>query len=62
MAFTCQKDTSVMLCVSDMPIPDVPSKYACDKSFNVDHAMICPKGGFPTLRHNEIRDITADLL
>ena len=24
--------------------------------------MICPKGGFPTLRHNEVRDITADLL
>ena len=24
--------------------------------------MVCSKGGFPTLRHNEIRDITADLL
>ncbi|XP_062523730.1 uncharacterized protein LOC134198370 [Corticium candelabrum] len=24
--------------------------------------MICQKGGFPTLRHNEIRNITADLL
>ena len=24
--------------------------------------MICPKGGFPILRHNEVRDITADLL
>ncbi len=31
-------------------------------SFDVNHAMICPKGGFPIIRHNEVRDITADLL
>ena len=24
--------------------------------------MICPMGGFPTIRHNELRDITASLL
>jgi len=24
--------------------------------------MICQKGGFPTLRHKEIRDLTASLL
>ena len=24
--------------------------------------MICPKGGFPTIRHNEIHDLTASLL
>ena len=24
--------------------------------------MICPKGGFPTQRHNEVRNITAELL
>ena len=24
--------------------------------------MICHKGGFPTIRHNEIRDISASLL
>ena len=24
--------------------------------------MICPKGGFPTIRHNEVRDLTANLL
>ena len=43
-------------------LPNLPSKCACGSAFNVDHAMVCPKGGFPTLRHNEIRDITADLL
>ena len=24
--------------------------------------MICPRGGFPFIRHNEVRDTTADLL
>ena len=24
--------------------------------------MMCSKGGFPTIRHNEVRDLTADLL
>jgi len=24
--------------------------------------MVCPTGGFPTIRHNEIRDLTAALL
>ena len=26
------------------------------------HALTCPTGGYPTLHHNEIRDLTADLL
>ena len=28
----------------------------------VDHALSCSRGGFPSIRHNEIRDLTADLL
>ena len=28
----------------------------------MDHALSCPKGGFPSIRHNEIRDLTANLL
>ena len=34
----------------------------CGKQFTVDHALSCPCGGLPSLRHNEIRDVTADLL
>ena len=41
---------------------DVPSNCACGKSFSVEHAISCPKGVFPTLRHNEVRDFTASLL
>ena len=39
-----------------------PMNCACGKKFTVEHAFSCPKGGFPTLRHNEIRDLTANLL
>ena len=43
-----------------------PSRLAtecvCGKNFTVDHALSCPRGGFPALRHNEIRDLTAQLL
>ena len=34
----------------------------CGTSFSIDHAMVCPFGGFPTIRHNEVRDLTASLL
>ena len=30
--------------------------------FTVDHALTCAGGGFGSLRHNEIRDLTASLL
>ena len=28
----------------------------------MEHALSCARGGFPTIRHNEIRDITAHLM
>ena len=31
-------------------------------SFTVDHALSCPSGGFPIIRHNEVKDLTADLM
>ena len=39
-----------------------PTHCACGKSFTVEHALSCPKGGFPSIRHNEVRDLTAILL
>ena len=41
---------------------NIPQTCKCGTQFTVDHAMICHLGGFPTIRHNEIRDITATLL
>ena len=40
----------------------LPTECVCGKQFTVDHALSCPCGGLPSLRHNEIRDVTADLL
>ena len=39
-----------------------PAHCACGTSFSVKHALSCPKGGLPSIRHNEIRDLTATLL
>ena len=35
---------------------------ACGAAFSVEHALSCPKGGFPSIRHNEIREYTAYVL
>ena len=42
--------------------PNTPSHCICGKSFTVEHALSCPFGGFPTLRHNGIQNLTANLL
>ena len=42
--------------------PRLPSTCVCGKAFNTSHALSCPTGGYPALRHNTIRDLTADLL
>ena len=42
--------------------PLLPSSCVCGKRFTIEHALGCPCGGFPSIRHNELRDITAELL
>ena len=39
-----------------------PSHCSCGHQFSVEHALSCPTGGFPFIRHNELRDLTASLL
>ena len=46
----------------DWPLHKTPSHCACGTVFSVDDALSCPKGGLPSLQHNEIRDLTACLL
>ena len=43
-------------------ITNVSSKCACDVTFDVDHAKPCHKGGLPTLCHNEVWYITAEMI
>ena len=42
--------------------PLLPTTCACVKSSTIDHTLKCPTGGFLIIRHNEIRDLTADLM
>ena len=46
----------------DWKIKDIPSKCVCGERFDVNHAMICMKGGFVVQRHNELRDLEDELL
>ena len=32
-----------------------PYACACGMKFSIEHALSCPKGGFPSIQHNEIR-------
>ena len=51
------------LCLRYGWLPDrLPAKCECGANFTIDHALNCPKGAFPILRHNELRDFTGDLL
>ena len=40
----------------------LPTRCDCGDAFTVDHALNCPRGAFPTIRHNEVRDFTGQLL
>ena len=46
----------------DWEIPDAPSVCVCGDEFTVDHAMVCRHGGFIIQRHNELRDLEAEML
>lgn len=44
-------------------LPDrMPTRYACNEPFTVEHALSCLKGAFPIHCHNEIRAITYSIL
>lgn len=45
-----------------LPIMGLPQFCACGSTYSIDHAMVCKKGGFVSIRHDEVRDITAGLL
>ena len=45
-----------------LPISRLPEYCVCGTNFSVDHSMVCKKGGFISQRHNELRDMTHELL
>ena len=44
------------------PLCSLLSNCPCGQKFNVTHALNCKKGGFVTMRHNNIRDFEANLI
>ena len=46
----------------DWCLSRLPDTCECGVKFSIEHALSCKKGGFVTLRHNTVRNITAKLL
>ncbi|XP_073253376.1 uncharacterized protein [Porites lutea] len=46
----------------DWEIADLPAMCTCGDLFTVDHAMVCRHGGLIIQRHDEIRDLEAEML
>ena len=40
----------------------IPDKCVCGAEMTPDHALSCPCGGYPSARHNEIRDVLAEVM
>ena len=43
-------------------ISKLPTTCSCGSKFDIQHSMSCKKGGFLTIRHNDLRDLTAKIL
>ena len=39
-----------------------PALCTCGSTFSVDHVLSYPKGEFPSISHNEVRDLTTEVL
>ena len=53
----------VALCLCYCWQPNLlPSTCVCGKTFSIELTLNCPCGGYPSIRHNELQDITATLL
>lgn len=44
------------------PVEGLPNTCACGSPNDVNHTMTCKTGGFVCIRHDEVRDLTANML
>ena len=42
-------------------VPNMPPFCGCGQRNSIDHTLICKKGGYVFMRHNNLRDLNADL-
>jgi len=65
MSWLCPSQGWLLWCGSSpvwLDLQNLPSNCVCGRSNTVEHALSCPNGAFPTIRHNNIRDLTAELM
>ena len=43
-------------------ISNLPTTCPCGSKFDIQHCMSCKKGGFVSIRHNDLRDLTANMV
>ena len=43
-------------------IKNMPTTCSCGAKLDYQHCISCKKGGFITMRHNDVRDLTANIL
>ena len=46
----------------NLRLKDCPKVCACGSDFSVNHALICKKGGYVSMRHNWLRDELAKMM
>ena len=46
----------------NLPLEKLPSNCVCGLPFTLDHALTCKRGGYIAVRHNDMRDLAANLL
>ena len=46
----------------NIPLERSPTLCVCGDSFNLQHALSCPQGGLVITRHNEMRNLTSEIL
>ena len=45
----------------NIPLECLPTLCVCGNSFNLEHALSCPKGGLVITRNNELRNLTTEI-
>ena len=61
--YLSKRDFCDAICLRyDWPLASTPQVCICGTELNTTHAMICQRGFFPAIRHNEVRDLLGLLL
>ena len=57
-----QEFTDAILMRYQHPLKGLPRVCSCSKANSIDHALICPNGGYTHMRHNQVRDLEVSWL